>query len=211
MTRNSRAKPFHSLGVSFLSIAHKTYRKVEQNLPLPAPIISITKTLARLASPIVYSLEYQWLRSLSFTDMQILAMESLVEFIVPSSSHVFDTVDDLVYLAVSLVAKCENVVDEFPDVMYQLPHSVFNMLYSKGVIREDKGFMSSFDCHGVADDTMLLHSEEKVPVVDSVESDAVENHSSEKDSNDVAVLVEGGKPEKKDPILELFAEGWYMR
>ncbi|KAF8390617.1 hypothetical protein HHK36_025144 [Tetracentron sinense] len=117
-TRNSRLRPLHTCGVSILTIAHKVYAKAEE---FPAPIGSLTRKLATLASPNLCTLQYQLLAILSFTDDQILAVENVVETIFPPSAYVFNKIDTLVHISETLPAKFDNVADEFLVIIRKLP------------------------------------------------------------------------------------------
>ncbi|PIA33705.1 hypothetical protein AQUCO_04000040v1 [Aquilegia coerulea] len=204
---NSRARPLQTVGLSILSIAHKAYTKVESS---PGPIGYITQNLAKLSSPIVSCLECQCIALLSYTDDQILAMENLVETIFPSTAFLFDKIDTLVDTATTLLVKIENAVDQFPHAMYQLLQLLIIALDIK-----KKDFIADFE-HTNGPDT-LIESTGELQIHDGPrhienEIEPVKPNSS-KEASPVDVMAEDNhaKNDQEDQILELFAEGWYMR
>ncbi|KAI4343372.1 hypothetical protein L6164_010729 [Bauhinia variegata] len=94
-----RHRPLHACGVSVLTIADLGYN--------------------RIASPLIYALQYQWLAILSFIDDHILAVEKMIENLFPSSAYAFDKIDQLVQLIESVPHKLDDAiaVNRFPAPM----------------------------------------------------------------------------------------------
>ncbi|XP_077252100.1 uncharacterized protein LOC143891415 [Tasmannia lanceolata] len=116
--RQHRPRLLYACGLSLLRIAHKSYKKAEE---LHGPIGSIAQKLASFASPLAYTLQYQWLSILSFADEQILTVEHTVETLFPPSKHLFDRIDILLDISEILPRKFDDVVDHFPAVIHQVP------------------------------------------------------------------------------------------
>ncbi|KAF9605360.1 hypothetical protein IFM89_016913 [Coptis chinensis] len=229
ITRNSRPKPLYTCGVAMLNIAHRASAKAES---VQGPIGYITQRVTKLSSPIVSTMQYQWLAMLSYTDDQILAIENLIETIFPSSAYVFDKIDALVQVAKTLLVKFENAIDQFPYVIQLVDpiinHLFFTMMDTKefelGKVNEDSNDLDCSDLAVIEDEKDPIHvsiaSSEKVQTPGELvhvenENEPIKPNSVVKASplDDVAKL-EGAKEKeavKQDPILELFAEGWFMR
>ncbi|KAF5175784.1 nucleolar-like protein [Thalictrum thalictroides] len=209
---NSRVRPLQTVGLSILSIAHKAYTKVESSQGI---IGYIAQKVAKLSSPIVSSLEWQCIALLSYTDDQILAIENLVETIFPSTAFLFDTIDTLVNTAATLLVKIENAVDQFPNAMYQQMLQLLIMVLD--IKRKD--FIADFECINRAEDTLIVSTGElrfhDRPSHTEIEIEPVKLNStieaSPVDVDVMAKLKHAKKNDQENQILDLFAEGWYMR
>ncbi|KAG8640006.1 uncharacterized protein LOC110629015 [Manihot esculenta] len=125
-----RRPPLHTCGAAFMEIADKAYTNA---LHLNGPLGSVTKNLARLASPacpLVYALEYQILIMFSFFDDRIFALESQVEAIFPPSRYAFDKIDEFVRAAEILPGKFDAAVNNFPTVIHQVSFLDWALLHA---------------------------------------------------------------------------------
>lgn len=113
-----------------MEIADKAYTNAQH---LNGPLGSVTKNLARLASPacpLVYALEYQILIMFSFFDDRIFALESQVEAIFPPSRYAFDKIDEFVRAAEILPGKFDAAVNNFPTVIHQVSFLDWALLHA---------------------------------------------------------------------------------
>ncbi|KAJ9169354.1 hypothetical protein P3X46_017558 [Hevea brasiliensis] len=116
-----RRPPLHTCGAAFMEIADKAYTNAQH---LNGPLGSVTKKIARLASPacpLVYALQYYLLIIFSFLDDRIFALESVAEAIFPPSRFAFDKIDELVHVAEILPGKFDEAINNFPTVIHQIP------------------------------------------------------------------------------------------
>jgi len=90
------------------------------NGPLGSTLKKVTK-LAKFAMPLVYAMQTQWLIILSFIDDAILAIENVTEKLFPPSTRVFDKVDEIVVMIVSLPEKFEGAMNNFPSIIHEVP------------------------------------------------------------------------------------------
>lgn len=111
---SSRRRPLHTCGVSFLTIAHNTCSRAQN---VDGRLGSATRKMvriAKLANPLIFVLQYQFLLFLSLIDDGLLATANIVEKIYPSSKLVFDKIDNLLPLIETFPSKFDDAVDELP-------------------------------------------------------------------------------------------------
>ncbi|TKY59875.1 hypothetical protein E2542_SST16969 [Spatholobus suberectus] len=118
---NSRHRPLHACGVSILAIVDIAMGKTQHiNGPLGSTLRRVTK-LAKFSTPLIYAIQFQWLIMLSFIDDAILAIEKITEKLFPPSTLVFDKVDEIVLMIVSLPEKFDGATNRFPTIIHEVP------------------------------------------------------------------------------------------
>ncbi|ESW30695.1 hypothetical protein PHAVU_002G175100 [Phaseolus vulgaris] len=118
---SSRHRPLHTCGVSFLAIVDIVMGKTQHiNGHLGSTLKRVTK-LAKFAVLLIYAMQIQWLTILSFIDDAILAIEKVTEKLFPPSTRVFDKVDEVVVMMVSLPEKFEGAMNKFPTIIHEVP------------------------------------------------------------------------------------------
>ncbi|XP_058731808.1 uncharacterized protein LOC131603505 [Vicia villosa] len=118
----SRQRPLHACGVSMLTIGDIAIGKTQN---INGPIGSTFKnmaTLAKFITPLIYTIQYQWLTFLAFIDDRILAAENITEKLFPPSSYVFDKIDEIVLMILSLPDKFDGVLNKnVPEIIQKVP------------------------------------------------------------------------------------------
>ena len=232
---SSRHRPLHTCGASILTIAHSAYVKAQA---FNGPIGSTTRRVAKLASPLAYVMQYQWLAILSFADDCILAVENVVEKMFPPSTYVFNRIDNLVQIIETFPAKFDDALEKAPEIVDQVVFFMITTLthWESGSARE-KDIMVVDEAHGQPAETPQAEAETDSKTVDSgtyeeeqakgTQEKNMEKKSREEGDQEVEKTKESegtkvgkeeaGKKEenadksKKDiPILELFESGWLM-
>ncbi|XP_061360790.1 uncharacterized protein LOC133304748 [Gastrolobium bilobum] len=118
---SSRHRPLHACGVSIFAIADIAFGKTQDmNGPIGSTLRRVAK-LAKFFTPLIYAIQYQWLAILSFIDDRILAVENMTEKLFPPSTYVFDKVDEIVLMILSLPENFDGVVNEFPTIIHKVP------------------------------------------------------------------------------------------
>ncbi|XP_020229852.1 uncharacterized protein LOC109810720 [Cajanus cajan] len=119
---SSRHRPIlHTCGVSMLAIVDIAIGKTQNiNGPLGSTLRRATK-LAKFATPFIYTMQFQWLTMLSFIDDAILATEKITEKLFPPSTRLFDKVDEILLMVVSLPEKFDGAVNKFPTIIHEVP------------------------------------------------------------------------------------------
>ncbi|KAJ0969305.1 hypothetical protein J5N97_022182 [Dioscorea zingiberensis] len=117
-TRDHRPRLLYITGTSFVTIAHKAFRRAEE---FNGPFGALARTAASLLSPIINPLEHQCLCILSSIDDRILATEDIAVQVFPPSMHLFIKIDKLATLLNSLPDKFDQVFDQFIMLIHQLP------------------------------------------------------------------------------------------
>ncbi|MBA0682468.1 hypothetical protein Goari_024185, partial [Gossypium aridum] len=119
---NCRRRPFYTWGVSAINISHKAYIKAQA---LSEPLGLMAKWLLTISLNMVsctlLCLQQFWLAIFFFVDDCILALENVVERVFPPSKHVFDKVDEIVQTIETLPGKFDDILDEFPVIIKQVP------------------------------------------------------------------------------------------
>ncbi|GAB4840584.1 hypothetical protein Ancab_021353 [Ancistrocladus abbreviatus] len=126
----SRRRPLHACGVSFLTILRSIHTKA---LEIGGPMGSVTRRIDRVcafANPLIYVMQYQWLVVLAFADDHIIAIEKMIEACFPSSSYVFNKVDNMVFIVETLPAKFDDAMSKLPSLVHQVPHLDWALLYA---------------------------------------------------------------------------------
>lgn len=89
------------------------------------PIGSTFKNMAKLVkfiTPLIYTIQYQWLTFLAFIDDRILAAENVAEKLFPPSSYMFDKIDIIVLMILSLPDKFDGVLNKnAPEIVQKVP------------------------------------------------------------------------------------------
>ena len=117
----ARHRPLHACGVSILAIIDIVIGKTQHiNGPLGSTLKRVTK-LAKFATPLIYAMRFQLLAILSIIDQAILAIEKIVERLFPPSTRVFDKVDEIVLMIVSLPEKFDGAMNKFPTIVHEVP------------------------------------------------------------------------------------------
>ncbi|CAA7396412.1 unnamed protein product [Spirodela intermedia] len=116
----ARPRLLHSLGLSFLVLARKACRAVQD---LEGPVGTVAKKVASMAGPLLSLLEAQWLYLLSSTDGRILAVEDAVASAFPPAARLFHALDKKITL---LPEALPEKVDEYllgrlPAIVGHLP------------------------------------------------------------------------------------------
>ncbi|RZR96161.1 hypothetical protein BHM03_00025134 [Ensete ventricosum] len=104
----------HISGTSLVSIARKSYRRIEQ---LDGYMGLLARLVAFMAGPFVRPVQQRWLSWLSFLDCIILTTKKILVFIYPSLEPVFTKIDELAFLVDSLPDKFDGVIDQLLLVM----------------------------------------------------------------------------------------------
>lgn len=97
----------------------------------------------REKAKILYGIEHQLLAILSFVDDHVMVIEGLVEAVWPSSTRVFDKIDDIVKASESLPVKFDDFFDhEVPALLQRVPFlcRVFK--------KDEKEIVIDITCHG---------------------------------------------------------------
>ncbi|KAI6692158.1 hypothetical protein NL676_019868 [Syzygium grande] len=116
-----RRRPLHTCGVSILATAHGAYLRAQEfNGPSGSLFKSFTKLVNKI-SPLACAVQYQCLSMLSFADSTILAAEEVIEKVFPTSSYVFDKIDELVQLTEALPEKVDDIINKVPGFIHQFP------------------------------------------------------------------------------------------
>ncbi|GAV85827.1 hypothetical protein CFOL_v3_29261 [Cephalotus follicularis] len=159
---SSKRRPLHTCGVTILAIVHSAYTKA---LDFNGPVGSMTRKIARLAapaSPLVYALQYQWLRILSLTDDNILAFERIIETLCPPSNHVFNKIDDIVQITETLPGKFDDVVNKLPMIVHKVPLLDWALVHLISLTHwgshnaNEKEIMIDTNCSGCENDTTSI-------------------------------------------------------
>ncbi|CAD5162932.1 unnamed protein product [Musa acuminata subsp. malaccensis] len=109
-----RPRLLHSSGTSLVSIARKSYGRIEE---LDGYVGLLARLVAFVAGPFVRPVERRWLSWLSFLDCIILTTEKILVFIFPPLEPVFTKIDELAPLVDSLPEKFDGVIDQLLLVM----------------------------------------------------------------------------------------------
>ncbi|KAE9610510.1 hypothetical protein Lalb_Chr07g0187361 [Lupinus albus] len=118
----SRYHPLHACGVSILTIVDTIFSKTQNiNEPFGSTLRRVTN-LAKIFTPLIVAIQYQWLAILSFIDDHILEAEKLTEKLFPPSTYLFDKVDELVLMIMSLPQKFDGAINIlFPMMIHHVP------------------------------------------------------------------------------------------
>ncbi|CAL9078297.1 unnamed protein product [Musa textilis] len=109
-----RPRLLHRSGTSFVSIARKSCRRIED---LDGYVGLLARLVAFMAGPFVRPVERRWLSWLSFLDRIILTTEKILAFIFPRLEPVFTKIDELAPLVDSLPEKFDGAIDQLLLVM----------------------------------------------------------------------------------------------
>ncbi|KAK7359398.1 hypothetical protein VNO77_01356 [Canavalia gladiata] len=118
---SSRHGPLQACGVTILAIVEISLGKTQD---INGPLGSILRRMGKLvkfATPFIYTLEYQLLTMLSFIDHRILAIEKITENLFPPSRHVFNKIDEIAVVIMTLPEKFDGAVNTFPTMIHQVP------------------------------------------------------------------------------------------
>ncbi|KAK7246970.1 hypothetical protein RIF29_41843 [Crotalaria pallida] len=117
-----RHRPLHACGVSILAIGDIAFAKTQNiNGPLGSSLRRVTK-LGKFVTPLIFAIQYQWLAILSFMDDHILTAEKLTEKLFPPSTYLFDKIDEIVLMIMSLPQKIDSVVSIlFLKIIHHVP------------------------------------------------------------------------------------------
>ncbi|KAK1415819.1 hypothetical protein QVD17_31607 [Tagetes erecta] len=97
----------------------------------------------REKAKVLYGIERQLLAILSFVDDHVMVIEDLVEAIWPSSTCVFDKIDDVVKASESLPVKFDDFCDhEVPALLQRVP------FYDRVFKKDEKEIVIDITCHG---------------------------------------------------------------
>ncbi|KAF6150023.1 hypothetical protein GIB67_002805 [Kingdonia uniflora] len=118
LRKTTRRGPLRTCGVTILTIAQKTYTRVENQI---GPIGFVAQKLAKYASPISYAMQHQWLAILSFGDNCILAAEHITETIFPLSTRLFDKIDGFVQVTESIPDKLDSITNKLSSMAQHVP------------------------------------------------------------------------------------------
>lgn len=120
---SSRQRPLHACGVSILTIGDIAIGKTQNiNGPIGSTFRNIGN-LAKFITPLIYTIQYQWLTILAFIDDRILAAENFTEKLFPPSRYVFDKIDEVVLTILSLPDKFDGAVNKnVPEIIHQVPY-----------------------------------------------------------------------------------------
>lgn len=120
---NSRHRPLHACGVSIFSIIEITIGKTQHiNGPkLGGSTFKRLTKLAKCATPLIYAIQFKLLTFLSFIDDAILAIEKTIEKLFPPSTRMFDKIDEIVQMIMSLPEKFDAAVNKFPTMIHNVP------------------------------------------------------------------------------------------
>ncbi|CAJ1935651.1 unnamed protein product [Sphenostylis stenocarpa] len=118
---SSRHRPLHTCAVSILAMVDIAVGKTQHiNGPLGSTLKRVTKS-AKFATPLIYNMQIQWLTILSFIDDAILAIEKVTAKLFPPSTRVFDKVDEIVVMIVSLPEEFDDAMNKFPAIIHEVP------------------------------------------------------------------------------------------
>ncbi|CAN4112888.1 unnamed protein product [Withania somnifera] len=116
-----RRRPLCTCVASIFAIIHIACTKVDDlHGPMGLIIHKITIGLSYIM-PILYTMQFQWLSILSFVDNCLLTSQIMIEKLLPSSSRLFDKMDELAYAAESLPEKIDDIMEQLPIIIHQLP------------------------------------------------------------------------------------------
>nr|KYP52957.1 hypothetical protein KK1_025164 [Cajanus cajan] len=210
------------------------------NGPLGSTLRRATK-LAKFATPFIYTMQFQWLTMLSFIDDAILATEKITEKLFPPSTRLFDKVDEILLMVVSLPEKFDGAVNKFPTIIHEVPFldrtltlviSRLNMLVSllkhwghdsraneKTIVNSTSHMKGSYKeaLERGKDETPLekmeKESEKKIMEGDDCECERGKKNDGNNEQCDVAVMKNqvGASEGIKDALLELFESAWLMK
>ncbi|XP_058102279.1 uncharacterized protein LOC131246317 [Magnolia sinica] len=207
-SRTGRHSLLYAWGVSLLAIAHKAYIMVEE---LHGPFGSLAQRLASLASPIVHTMQYQWLEILSFVDDQILAIEDMLKSLFPPSAYVFDRIDMITDICWILAGKLDHIMDDYQMVTIDqvtflnwvathlnigLNFLISTMMeWDDGRMEEERDIFMDINCDEHSSETpredpkgakqVLTHnSMEKTPIFDKPQHPEPKVETTEKPCND---------------------------
>ncbi|KAL5055441.1 hypothetical protein RYX36_036123 [Vicia faba] len=119
---SSRQRPLHACGVSILTIGDIAVAKTQNiNGPLGSTFRKMAK-LDKFITPLIYTIQYQWLIILAFIDDRILAAENITEKLFPPSRYVFDKIDEIVLMILCLPDKFDGALNKnVPEIIHKVP------------------------------------------------------------------------------------------
>ncbi|CAK8578384.1 unnamed protein product [Lathyrus sativus] len=120
---SSRQRPLHACGVSILTIGDIAIGKTQSiNGPLGSTFRNMAK-LAKFITPLIFTIQYQWLTILAFIDDRILAAENITQKLFPPSRYVFDKIDEIVLMILSLPDKFDGALNKnVPEIIHKVPY-----------------------------------------------------------------------------------------
>ncbi|KAJ0544947.1 hypothetical protein HanIR_Chr08g0344141 [Helianthus annuus] len=219
--------------VTFATLITAIVQKILKRMHIP------TTPIGEKAK-ILYVIEHNLLAILSFFDDHIMVIENLTENVFPSSTRVFDKIDDMVKASECLPKKLDEFFDnDVPTFIQRVP------FLNRVIKKDDKEIVIDITCHGYREEQENSFEYENVakpdlkeetsskddstntskPVGNSSLKDVIDDMNKENETMEDANgeflysaranssaddIHQSEDQDQEDPIFDLFEAGWHM-